>query len=1039
MLSFLSILKESLLSMKSMGLMLLVFAFAIGFATFIENDYGTDSAKALVYNAKWFELLLFLLALNLAGNIFRYKLYKKEKFPIFLFHLSFLVILLGAAVTRFFSYEGIMHIREGESTNKMLSESAYVSMKVADKHSHYNFESKVLFSAVGENSFDSNINVGNKEIDVRLLRFIPNAQKKGVPKDGGVGVITLIVASSSQNPTRVVMQEGDSAEPLGLKIAFNNDDLSEIKIELKDQKPYIDGAAQIAVFDMRSNSQEIFDPHTPIPLEEKKLYMSGNKQFVLQEFIPSGVVKYVPTFAPPQSQIDDLLIFEVESGKEKKTLYLFGKKGKEAKYEKTNINGMEIALGYGSKIIALPFFVKLNEFILTRYPGSMSPSSYRSEVEVIDGNRHFPYSIYMNNVLDYRGYRFYQASYDIDEQGTILSVNHDRIGTIITYIGYTMLGIGMFFSLFLHNGRVMRLASKIASLKSVAASIALLTLFVLPVNSIAGSIKDEVIKKVNAISLTHARKFGRLLVQDGGGRIKPVETMAFELLNKIYGKDSFSGLHPSQVLLGMIVNPDAWEKIKLIKVSDPKLREKLGLVDGEKYAAFIDFFSKENDPPYKLSYDIESAMQKKPAEQDRYDKDVIKVDERLNISYMIYTGSILNIFPMPNDKNRKWYNPIDAIKSFPKSESDNIKQMVYGYFDAVEKAMDSGDWQEADKFLAEIKRYQDFYGAAIIPEPTKIDAEIFYYNYNIFKMLMPIYGVIGVILLLTSLASILQPSIKTGYILKGAQILFSMAFLLHTFALALRWYISGHAPWSDGYESMIYISWATILAGLLLVRNNLLPLSAAAVLTSIILFVAHLSWVDPQITNLVPVLNSYWLTIHVSVITASYGFFGLSAILGVLSLLLMIIQNRGNFKRIKNSIAELTYINEITVLIGLTLLTIGNFLGGVWANESWGRYWGWDPKETWALVTIILYTFVAHIRFIKPIYSTFSFNALTVVMFYSVLMTYFGVNFYLSGLHSYAKGDPIPIPTFVYIMVGLTILLLVFAYRKRGIGDGINL
>lgn len=1031
MVGFLSALKESIVSMKSMGFLLLVFAFAIGIATFIENDYGTDSARALVYNAKWFELLLFLLALNLLGNIFKYKLYRKEKFPIFLFHLSFLVILLGAAITRFFGYEGIMHIREGESKNTMLSDSAYISMKVANKQEHYDFKSRVLFSAAGDNSFNSGVDIGDKEIDLKLLKFIPNAQKKATEKPGGVGVATLVVASSSQNPTRVVIAEGDSVDPLGLKIAFNEHDLAEIKIYIKDGKPYVKGAAQMAVFDMGSNEQEIAEPHTEVALEEKKLYMSGDKQFVLQEFLPSGGVEYVATFASAQNQTNDLLVFELSSGEEREMLYLFGKKGIQAKYEVVDINGMEVALGYGSKTVTLPFFVKLNEFILTRYPGSMSPSSYRSEVEVIDGSERFPYSIYMNNILDYKGYRFYQASYDLDEQGTVLSVNHDKLGTLITYIGYAMLSVGMLLSLFMHNGRVMRLASKIRSLKSTTALIALLALFILPTDSIADSDKEDVVKRVNSINLAHAKEFGRLLVQDSGGRIKPVETMAFELLNKIHGKDSFNGLHPDQVLLGMIVNPDAWEKIKIIKVAHPELKSKLGLGKDEKYAAFIDFFSRESASPYKLSYDIESAIQKKPAEQDKLDKEVIKVDERLNISYMVYTGAMLNIFPLPNDKNKKWYNPIEAMESFPKPEGDDIKQMVYGYFDAVEKAMDSGSWQEANKFLAEIKKYQDFYGAAIMPSQTKIEAEIFYYNYNIFKMLMPVYSIVGFALLLVSLAGVLKPSIKSAYVLKGAQIIFGLAFLLHTLALALRWYISGHAPWSDGYESMIYISWATIFAGLLLVRNTPLALSAAAILTAIVLFTAHLSWMDPQITNLVPVLNSYWLTIHVSVITASYGFFGLSALLGVLVLLLMILHKEDNSERIKNNIAELTYINEINILIGLALLTIGNFLGGVWANESWGRYWGWDPKETWALVTIILYAFVAHVRFIKPIYSTFSFNALSVATFYSVLMTYFGVNFYLSGLHSYAKGDPVPIPTFVYVMVGLTILLFVFAYRKR--------
>jgi cytochrome c-type biogenesis protein CcsB len=235
---------------------------------------------------------------------------------------------------------------------------------------------------------------------------------------------------------------------------------------------------------------------------------------------------------------------------------------------------------------------------------------------------------------------------------------------------------------------------------------------------------------------------------------------------------------------------------------------------------------------------------------------------------------------------------------------------------------------------------------------------------------------------------------------------------------------------SNGYESMIFISWVTLLAGFIFSRKSSFALAATAVLAGMTLMVAHLSFMDPEITNLVPVLKSYWLTLHVSVITGSYGFLGLGAILGIISMILISLSDQRNIERISGTLDELAVINYKTLTLGLYLLTIGTFLGAVWANESWGRYWGWDPKETWSLITIIIYSFVIHSRLIPGMKDVYTFNLLSLFAFSSVLMTYFGVNYYLSGLHSYAAGDSVPIPVFVYVAVIVLVSLAVLAYVK---------
>lgn len=258
-----------------------------------------------------------------------------------------------------------------------------------------------------------------------------------------------------------------------------------------------------------------------------------------------------------------------------------------------------------------------------------------------------------------------------------------------------------------------------------------------------------------------------------------------------------------------------------------------------------------------------------------------------------------------------------------------------------------------------------------------------------------------------------------------------IAFGLHILGMGMRWYIGGHAPWSNAYESIVFIAGSTVVAGLIFARKSPFTLGATALLAGVTMGVAHMNFVNPEITNLVPVLKSYWLMIHVATIISGDGFLGLGSILSLLVLILFIIRGKNGDENIDRSIKELTNIAEMSLIVGLFLMTIGNFLGGVWANESWGRYWGWDSKETWAGVTILIYATVLHLRFIPKLKSIFVFNVASLWAYSSVLMTYFGVNYYLSGLHSYAAGSPVPIPMWVpYTILGLAILTL-FAFRNR--------
>jgi cytochrome c-type biogenesis protein CcsB len=398
---------------------------------------------------------------------------------------------------------------------------------------------------------------------------------------------------------------------------------------------------------------------------------------------------------------------------------------------------------------------------------------------------------------------------------------------------------------------------------------------------------------------------------------------------------------------------------------------------------------------------------------------------------MVYQGSLLRIYPKPNDANNKWLSPMDALKTFPKEYADMVKMSISAYFQMVAQGQQTGKWENADLALKGIRVYQKKFGSDVIPSKNHIEMEIKYNKFGLFSKLVPLYLLLGLLLLVFAFINVVKPSFSLKWIMRGAWIVLLVGFVVHLIGLGIRWYIAGHAPWSNAYESIVFIAASTVFAGILLARKSPFALAGTAILAGITMGVAHMNFINPEITNLVPVLKSYWLMIHVAGIISGDGFFGLGSILSLLVLILYIMRGKEGNENIDRSIKELSNLSEMALIIGLYLFTIGNFLGGVWANESWGRYWGWDSKETWAAVTILIYASVLHLRFIPALRSNFVYNVATVWAYFTVLMTYFGVNYYLSGLHSYAAGDPIPMPMWVYYGVAGLFVLTVLAARNR--------
>jgi cytochrome c-type biogenesis protein CcsB len=1031
-------------SMKTTALMLLIFAFSIGYATFIENDYGTMSAKADIYNALWFEILLSLLALNLVINIYKNKMYTVKKAPIFIFHLAFIVILIGAAITRFIGFEGSMHIREGESSSTMISAETYFTVNALSADKKVSSSENIYLSKRSSNAITSSFDIDAKNVSVNLLEYIPDAIEKSVEdKINGKPAASLMVTSGGQGES-VILKRGEFFDNGEFVLDFDSNETFTkpvIAVYLENEVLYMKHKEPLAFLKMDDRSTGDLAANDKEPFAKRTLFTYGSGSFVLKEFFPYASTQIIsdPKATPRMSGFDGLR-FNVSVDGASKEVMIYGRSGVIGKEVHTLINGVDVALSYGAKEIQLPFAIKLGDFQLDRYPGSMSPASYASEVVLVDKeqNLEMPYRIFMNNILEHRGYRFFQASYDQDEMGTVLSVNNDP-GTLPSYIGYFLLALGMFWSLFSKNNRFAKLADKAQKVRDGQGKILSLFAVLALALSFAPAHAEELnpaIKTILSFDKTHADKFGQLIVQDSGGRMKPVDTLATEVLAKIhrsaYLQVGSQKLTPNQVMLGMMVRPDAYREIKIIRTKDEKINALIGAKADAQDASFSQFFQDpDNMQGYKLGQAVEEASRKEPKHRDKFDKEVLKIDERVNVAFMVYTGSLVKIWPKQNDEANKWYATIEALQTYEPANAEALRGVAVEYFTSIDSALENGDWSGPDAALAKIDKYQKFYGAAVYPSKNKVEAEVFYNKTHIFETIYPLYLLLGFVLLILSFAKILQPKFNITFFTKATLWLLILFFIAHTAGLALRWYISGHAPWSNGYESMIYIGWATVLAGFIFSKRSSMTMASTGILAGLILFVAHLNWMDPQVTNLVPVLNSYWLSIHVSMITASYGFLGLGALLGFIALILFILKNPKNEARISLSIKELNSINEMSLMVGLVLLTVGNFLGGVWANESWGRYWGWDPKETWALVTILVYAVVLHLRFIKQIYNDFSFSVISLLAFTSVLMTYFGVNYYLAGLHSYAKGDPVPVPDFVPITYTIIFLIIILAYRNR--------
>ncbi len=1100
---------KALFSMRMMAVAMIVFLLAIAAATFIESAYDVQAAKLIIYNALWFEILLLFLSVNLIANIFRYQMYKREKIAMFSFHLSFIIIIIGAAVTRYISFEGLMVIPEGQQTNTIYSSDPHLWLKINDGKLQYTYAEKMFMSEITSNDFSIPVEFPNHKTPIQIdyVKF----QKKMVDSlvtNDSIKSTSLEIVTDGMRPN--YLSEGGFLMVGDIPISFEKKDaMPGVLLSKKGNTIIMKSDFPIRYLPMaqmtkyRQSGQDVPDSaFVEIPAKQEApfmtttLYNIGDQQFVFKNLLKNTKLMLMPS--GKRNVGTDYLTVKVSDGEKSKEVVLKGGISQIPDHEVFELNGLTYEMEYGSIRIELPFAVKCRDFQLENYPGSNAPSSFASEVTILDSANNYTRDqrIFMNHVMDYNGYRFFQSSYDLDnpntpqnEEGTRLSVNADWWGTNITYLGYLLMAIGMVLSLFSPAGRFRALNEKLKKLQQKRNEITtvLLLLILLPFGFNASAQHEGHNHEVENQALTaptepiiiseeHSDALGELLVQvpmgPDQGRIVPLHTMCLNLLRKIYRADKYEDLNAVQTIMSMHLSPASWMDKKIIQVPSA-LRAELKL---DSYASIKDLITDKNE--FKWAKEYEVAFQKLESKRNEFDKNLLKLTDRFQLINTFPSWDYMRLVPLKNDKNNTWYVPLDE-RLFKGDSSAFYTAM--GYFKEVFLAAKSNDYKKATSELNKLKEIQRNAGKDVVPSALAVDLEISYNKLNIFRSVQNWYFLIGFVALVIFFISIFRNDSKkeisktktkksksaiitlivakvivliwklytSNFSIRDIDIVLLilliiivfyalyrkleinkiiilslfLVFIMHGAGLGIRWYISGHAPWSNGYEAVVFIAWVTMLAGFIFSRKNPSVLAGTAILAGLMIWVTQMNLLDPEITPLQPVLKSYWLMIHVAIITGSYGFLGLSAILGLFNLTLYIFRTAKNSKLVNIHISEITYISEMTMTVGLFMLTIGTFLGGIWANESWGRYWGWDPKETWALVSVLVYAVILHLRYIPGLSGKFLFNAVSLWGYAAILFTFFGVNFYLVGLHSYAQGEGLgAIPNWLIITIVIFVL-----------------
>ena len=621
----------------------------------------------------------------------------------------------------------------------------------------------------------------------------------------------------------------------------------------------------------------------------------------------------------------------------------------------------------------LGFEVSLKNFNVVNYPGTDAPMDY---VTTLTANTQ-EIKVSMNNIGSFNGYRFIQSGYDSDMQGTTLGVYHDPWGIGITYTGYALLFISLIATMASKKTRMRHLYRKALSLQGAKAW-AVTTL--LAVSSFATSANAQEMVKIDG---DIADDFGKICVLYNS-RITPINTVATSFVTKLCGKPTWDGLSSNQVFAGWIFDVPYWETVKMIEIKEKKAQELLGI--NGKWASFDDFWDNYNN--YKLDAPLKKAYKDGDTKLQKQLRDA---DEKFNIIRMLYGGEMLKMFPYAGKQGHmQWFAPGQPLGNLKLDEKELV--FIKKSMDYLAESIITGDKARAEEIAKKIYSYQHVRGKAVVPTKFRIYTETFYNKTNAQRLPVMLYLTLSLLLAIVSTLSLNNGKQKKTRLVSSV---LTWVMLIHTtLLLALRWFVSGHLPMSNGYETMQFMAWATLIVTLVMQKRFLPVKQFGPLLSSFALLVAMITDGNPQITQLMPVLQSPLLSVHVMVIMFSYALFGLTALIGLQGLI-------AHHRKQEEKEQQLAALSQFLLYPAVALIAIGIFIGAIWANVSWGRYWSWDSKETWALITMLIYSAPLHAD-IKWLRKAQHMHIYMLLAFLSVLMTYFGVNYFLSGMHSYA-------------------------------------
>ena len=643
----------------------------------------------------------------------------------------------------------------------------------------------------------------------------------------------------------------------------------------------------------------------------------------------------------------------------------------------------------GMKEEKLPFSLCLQKFEAKMHDGTNAVADYSSKFTVIDGDDKSEGEVSMNNIYSHRSYRLYQSSYDEDDKGSVLAINADPYGIPVTYTGYALLFISLVWMLFDPKGGYRKLL-KSPLLKKGALITALIlsmgNIQTLHAESATGNLQNAVLPKETA------EKFGELHILYND-RICPVQTFALDFCKKIYGARSYQGLTAEQVLSGWVFYGNTWANEPFIKIKSGEMKTAMNLPD---YASLNTFFNREMGG-YTIGQYVQEYYN---GQQDKFHQQAADIDGKIQIIMELREGVSLKVLPYTFTKNVKatkdhpfikagtttWFSPVDKL---PQAVEQQHALYIKNVFSLLNGDVKAGNISRVNEFFVKMKKYQEVSSGNSLPTNTQYKAERINNAFPFATILFMANLTLGFIALFYTIYRMTKKrEIKALNI--ALPILLGVSFLALTFGLALRWIISGNIPMSNGYESMLTVAWFVMLISILMQLRIRIVMVFGFLISGFFLLVSHINQMDPAIGQMMPVLNSPLLSIHVSIIMMSYALLSLTFICGIMGICL---RSHGE---------ELQALSRIFLYPALTTMGFGIFIGAIWANVSWGNYWSWDSKETWALITFMIYAVVVHTQSLPVFRKPLVYHIYITLAFLSIAMTYFGVNYFLTGMHSYA-------------------------------------